>query len=462
MVFSSPVFLYIFFPFVWLIHSVIPQKLKNGFLMLASLCFYFYGEGFFLTLMIFTISVTFFSALMIIKHRKTAFTTAFSAILINLGILAVFKYANFFISQINHVTAPFDVTIPETGLHLPVGISFFTFQAVSCIVDIYRNPKAEKPGFIDTALYISFFPQLIAGPILRYNNFIPQLKNRMVHYMSFNYGLKRFVYGLAKKVLIANTLAVPVDKIFMADPGSLDVITAWTGAFLFTLQIYFDFSGYSDMAIGLGRMFGIKIPENFNYPLISRSVTEFWRRWHISLSTWFRDYLYIPMGGSRKGVFRMYSALWTVFFVCGLWHGASWNFILFGLFHGLVMIIEKAGRLRGWNIPGFMKRPATFLAVMLIFVVFRSDSLSHFMFFIRAMFNPSGFNLPTFAIDIKMLVTAAAGALLIFPLYRIYEKKSGSSLYAKYFETVFLAVLFALSISHSSMMFADPFIYFRF
>lgn len=462
MVFSSPVFLYIFFPFVWLIHSVIPQKTKNGFLMLASIAFYFYGEGLFLSLMILTITVTFFAAQLITKHRKKAFWTAFVAIVINLGILAVFKYANFFTVQINYLIAGFSVRIPEIRLHLPVGISFFTFQAVSCIVDTYRNPDAQKPRFIDTALYISFFPQLIAGPILRYNNFIPQLKNRMVHYLSFLYGLKRFIYGLAKKVLIANTLAVPVDKIFMADPGSLDVLTAWTGAVFFTLQIYFDFSGYSDMAIGLSRMFGIKIPENFNYPLISRSVTEFWRRWHISLSTWFRDYLYIPMGGNRKGVFRMYSGLWTVFFVCGLWHGASWNFVLFGLFHGSVIILEKAGKSLGLALPGFMKRPVTFFIVMLIFVVFRTDSFSHFVSFAGAMFSPSEFNLPEYVTDIKMLGALSAGVMFMFPVYTVFEKKFGKNLYADCTETVFLLVLFALSISHSSMMFADPFIYFRF
>jgi len=462
MVFSSPVFLYIFFPLVWLVHSVIPQKTKNGFLMLASICFYFYGEGFFLVLMIFTISVTFFASLLITKHPKTAFWTAFAGIVINLSVLAVFKYANFFTVQINHLISGFSIRIPEVRLHLPVGISFFTFQAVSCIVDIYRNPDAGKPRFIDTALYISFFPQLIAGPILRYNNFIPQLKNRMVHYRSLLYGIKRFIYGLAKKVLIANTLAVPVDKIFIAGPGSLDVLTAWTGAFLFTLQIYFDFSGYSDMAIGLGRMFGLKIPENFNYPLISRSITEFWRRWHISLSTWFRDYLYIPMGGNRKGVFRMYLALWTVFFVCGLWHGASWNFVLFGLFHGSAMILEKGGRSIGLALPGFMKRPVTFFVVMLIFVVFRSDSFSHFLSFAEAMFNPSGFNFPLYVTEMRTMAAWTAGMLFMFPLYRIFEKKLRKNSYANYFETVFLAVIFALSISHSSMMFADPFIYFRF
>ncbi|MGI6395127.1 MAG: MBOAT family O-acyltransferase [bacterium] len=462
MVFSSPVFLFIFFPLVWIIHAATPQKLKNCFLLIASLGFYFYGEGVFFLLMILTILTTYTASLVIVKRREKAFLFAFLSIFANLFILIVFKYGSFFASQLNLVTTVLGYSIPEVNLHLPAGISFFTFQAVSCIVDIYRNPDAEKPKFVSTALYISFFPQLIAGPILRYNNFVPQLKNRMVHYQSFIYGSKRFVYGLAKKILIANTLAVPVDKIFEMSPGILSATTAWTGAFLFTLQIYFDFSGYSDMAIGLGRMLGLKIPENFNYPLISKSITEFWRRWHISLSTWFRDYLYIPMGGNRKGKLRMYVALWVVFFVCGLWHGASWNFVIFGLAHGTVIVFEKTAIYKKISAPHAIKVLFSFVVVLFLFVVFRSSSLTHTIMFFKAMFGGFSPVAPVIPIDFKTVAATLTGILFIFPVYKLFEKRLLYFNFAKFGELFFLLFLFALAVSDSSMIFADPFIYFRF
>jgi len=463
MVFSSPVFLYIFFPFVWLVHSVVPQKLKNGFLLFSSIAFYFYGEGYFASLMLLTIAVTYGAGCIISTRREWAFKTAFFAITLNLGILAVFKYANFFTTQINHIFQNYGLSIPVTSFHLPVGISFFTFQAVSCIVDVYRKPVKEKPSFIDTALYISFFPQLIAGPILRYNNFVPQLKNRMVHYRSFLYGLKRFIYGLAKKVLIANTLAATVDSIFALDFAQINASLCWTAGFLFVIQVYFDFSGYSDMAIGLGRMFGLKIPENFNYPLISRSVTEFWRRWHISLSTWFKDYLYIPMGGNRYGQIRTYFNLWTVFVVCGLWHGAAWNFVVFGILHGCIMVIEKFFFRFRFKMPAAISFTATFLFILLSFVVFRSTGFDQSYAFFEAMFLIKSSVVPVSDfIDSKVLISLAAGTVFIFPVYRYFEKIMKRTVIALYAEILLLAFLFALSISHSSMMFADPFIYFRF
>lgn len=463
MVFSSPVFLFIFFPVVWFIHSFLPHKAKNGFLLFASLLFYFYGEGWFLFLMLFTIAVTYVAALVITVRPKFAFSTAFWAIVLNLGILVVFKYAGFFSSQINALVSSVGLSFPLFDIHLPVGISFFTFQAVSCIVDVYRNPSKEKPSLINTALYISFFPQLIAGPILRYNNFIPQLKNRMVHYSSFAYGLKRFVYGLSKKILIANTLAVAVDKIFLLEPASMGALLGWTGAFLFTLQIYFDFSGYSDMAIGLGRMFGLKIPENFNYPFISRSVTEFWRRWHISLSTWFRDYLYIPMGGSRKGTARTFFNLWTVFFICGLWHGAAWNFVIFGLLHGTLMVIERLFSNKNPGFPSIMRYGYTFLSVMIIFIVFRTPEISQFPEFLKAMFLFRESGIPfSSVIDIETIYALSAGVIFMFPVSRIFQDFMKKHRFAVYLESVVVLILFAMSISNNSMIFANPFIYFRF
>ena len=295
MVFSSPVFLFVFLPFVWFVHALLPEKARRSFLLLASLGFYIYGEGVFVLLMLTTILTAHCSVLLMRKFKRHSSKIALIGSLLAIILLLIFKYANFFTAQIAPLLARFSINITPTQFHLPLGISFFTFQAVSCIIDFYRNPGKQSFSFVDTALYISFFPQLVAGPIVRYDSFIPQLKYRAVHCNAFFYGVKRFVYGFAKKVLISNTISPLVDKIYSMDSSSIGISVAWAAPFLFGIQLYFDFSGYSDMAIGLARMFGIRIPENFRYPFAATSMTNLWRRWHISLSTWFRDYLYIPL-----------------------------------------------------------------------------------------------------------------------------------------------------------------------
>ena len=318
MVFSSPIFLFIFLPFVWILHAMLPERFRKAFLLFASLMFYIYGEGMFVMLMLATILTAHFTIVLLYKVKSSRKTIAVLGSALSLAFLLVFKHMNFFTTQLSNLFALFSsIKITPTNFHLPLGVSFFTFQAVSCIIDFYRNPEEKEPKFIDTALYIAFFPQLVAGPIVRYDNFIPQLKYRAVHYAAFLYGLKRFAYGFAKKVLISNNLSPVVEKIYSMDTSTMGIDVAWAATFVFMVELYFDFSGYSDMAIGLARMFGIKIPENFTYPFTATSIGNMWRKWHISLSTWFRDYIYIPLGGSRKGEFRAIVNIWISFLACG-------------------------------------------------------------------------------------------------------------------------------------------------
>jgi len=466
-VFSSPVFLFLFLPVVWLFHLIIPEKQRSLYLLAVSLLFYFYGEGIFVLLMLATITVTYITATILTAENNFRKTAAFLGITINMSSLLIFKYTDFIIGTFNDY---FGADYSKTGTHLPLGISFFTFQAVSCIVDVYRKRNKKRPTFTEVALYISFFPQLIAGPIVRYNSFIPQLPERKITLTAFLWGARRFVYGLAKKILIANTLAVSVDRIFILEQKDLSTAAAWFGIFLFSLQLYFDFSGYSDMAIGLARMFGIKIPENFNYPYISKSIMEFWRRWHISLSTWFRDYLYIPLGGNKGSVFKTYFNLWIVFFLCGLWHGSSWNYVAFGVTHGFIMMLEKFhSSISSKRFPSIIAIPKTLIILSTSFIIFRTSSYEHFIYYFRAMYSiTAGTSQPALFIDFYIVSAAITGFLFIFPANPYFLKKirGSENIYLqnifKYGEAALLPILFVLSVAHNSMISADPFIYFRF
>ncbi|MBR6422679.1 MBOAT family protein [bacterium] len=464
MVFSSPIFLFVFLPFVWFVHAVLPERFRKVFLLFASLVFYMYGEGFFVVLMLTTITIAYCSIKLIQAHEKykTFFASlgTVSAVLI----LLIFKYANFFTAELSPVLARFGVTLLPTKFHLPLGVSFFTFQAVSCIIDFYRKHEERKVSFIDTALYISFFPQLVAGPIVRYDNFIPQLKYRSVHYAAFLYGLKRFIYGLAKKVLISNAVAPVVDKIFSMESSSMGTSVAWLSALLFGIQLYFDFSGYSDMAIGLARMFGVRIPENFLYPFVATSMGNMWHRWHISLSTWFRDYLYIPLGGNRKGEFRTIVNIWIVFLVCGLWHGAVWHFVLFGAISAFFLTIERIFKK---NCSYRSKVLAHLYMMVLVFPAFflsvRANSVPQFFEILREMYVPASSSVEILRLfDMKSVFALAAGLVFGFPVYGLVTAKFGSSKVFKCLEAVFLIVLFAAALSSNTMVFSDPFIYFRF
>ena len=464
MVFSSPIFLFVFLPFVWFVHAVLPERFRKVFLLFASLVFYMYGEGFFVVLMLTTITIAYISIKLIQAHEKYKTFFASLGTVSAISILLIFKYANFFTAELSPVLAGFGVTLIPTKFHLPLGVSFFTFQAVSCIIDFYRRHEERELSFIDTALYISFFPQLVAGPIVRYDNFIPQLKYRAVHYAAFLYGLKRFVYGLAKKVLISNTVAPVVDKIFSMESSSMGTSVAWLAALLFGIQLYFDFSGYSDMAIGLARMFGVRIPENFLYPFVATSMGNMWRRWHISLSTWFRDYLYIPLGGNRKGEIRTIINVWIVFLVCGLWHGAVWHFVLFGAINAFFLTIERIFKKH----CSYRSKVLAHLYMLLVafpafFLSVRANSVPQFFEIVREMYVPAASSVDFSRLfDAKSLAALAAGLVFGFPVYGLITAKFGSSKVFKCLEAVFLIVLFAAALSSNTMVFSDPFIYFRF
>lgn len=372
MVFSSMVFLWIFLPVTLLGNYVLPKKLSNVFLLVCSLLFYAWGEPVYIFLMLASVILNWGLGLLLENSRYKKSILVIDVI-VNLVILGYFKYANLLIDTINRIVR-FELIEP-CSIALPIGISFFTFQAMSYIIDLYRGEYKAQKNVLNLALYISFFPQLIAGPIVKYKDVNEQIDSRRITLEKTAEGIRRFIYGLGKKVLISNTLGFVVDNIYAIEMTELSTVLCWTSAFLYTFQIYYDFSGYSDMAIGLGKMFGFDFAENFNYPYMSKSIREFWNRWHISLSTWFKEYLYIPLGGNRKGTVITYRNLLIVFFMTGLWHGASYNFVFWGLYHGFFSIIERI-----W-IGDWLKRHKvtayiyTFFVVNLGWVFFRIESI---------------------------------------------------------------------------------------
>ena len=347
MVFSSPIFIFLFLPItltIYLLSRLVWKRASNFILLCASLLFYAWGEPKYVLIMIFSIVMNYIFGLLIdfLSDKKSKKIALSGAIALNLLLLIAFKYANFIVDNLNYVLSLINApTLNIEQVHLPIGISFFTFQAMSYVIDVYRKETPVQKSLVNIALYISLFPQLIAGPIVRYHDIAKQIYKRIVSLPGFSLGVERFIIGLGKKVLIANVMASVTDQIFVLPNEQLTFSLSWLGIISYALQIYFDFSGYSDMAIGLGHMFGFSFLENFNYPYISKSIKEFWRRWHISLSTWFRDYLYIPLGGNRKGKTRTYFNLMATMVLGGLWHGASWRFVLWGTVHGLALAIEK-------------------------------------------------------------------------------------------------------------------------
>ena len=398
MVFSSLTFLCVFLTVIFLIYTVVPSlKFRNGLLIFASLAFYAYGEPLYVLLMIFSSVLNYFSArLMHNKGGRRNKTVLIAAVILNLGILAVFKYTGFIVTSFNSVTG---LGIPVPEIVLPIGISFFTFQALSYVIDVYRGNVDVQKNYFKVLLYIVLFPQLIAGPIVKYRDVSEQINDRKQSVEKIAFGLRRFIFGLSKKVFIANTMGQTADIIFASDFGSLSVVTAWLGAFAYLFQIYYDFSGYSDMAIGLGMMFGFDFKENFNYPYSSLSIQDFWRRWHISLSTWFKEYLYIPLGGNRKGRARTSLNKMIVFFCTGLWHGASWTFVLWGLYHGLFLMLEQFVPFVK-RIPKALAWVYSILVVTVGFVMFRADTVGQGFAFIGRMFG--GFNISASSVSLAL------------------------------------------------------------
>jgi alginate O-acetyltransferase complex protein AlgI len=484
--FCASVFLFLYLPFLLGLHFIVPRKFRNLVLLTASLFFYIWGEKLFVLIMLASITVNYCVGLWLdrVQGRRAAHLAIAVAVVVNLGLLATFKYANFLVDNLNLLLTQLHLPLIELGkVHLPAGISFFTFHSLSYVIDVYRREVPALKNPVNFALYISFFPQSIAGPIVRYNDVASQLIKRVINLEIFAEGVRRFILGLAKKMIVANTLAAPADAIFGLPTSELTMGLSWLGIVCYTLVIYFDFSGYSDMAIGLAKMFGFQFRENFNYPYIAASITEFWRRWHISLSTWYRDYLYIPLGGNRGGMARTYFNLVTVFFLCGLWHGASWTFILWGLFHGAFLVVERMGlgKLleRAWT-P--LRHAYTLLVVMVGWVFFKASTLPHALGFLGAMaglgeglgirYNPAIY-LNTLVIAV--LIAGMVGSMPVLPwlaragetLTTAVASRSRLAYYIVEPVLAFAPVLaLALLLLISAMFLAggtyNPFIYYRF
>ena len=467
MLFSSSVFLFLFLPVVLLVYYLPLRRWRQGqnvFLLLASLGFYAWGEPWFVLVMLGSILANYGFGLWVDACKRAGRTCApplVTALAVNLGILFVFKYLTFTLGILNRLGAAF--VIP--GIELPIGISFFTFQALSYVLDVHRDRGEVQRSPLKVGLYISFFPQLIAGPIVKYETVAQQIDHRKEIWADFSAGCSRFIVGLGKKVLLSNQLAVVADRAFGQGDG-LSASFAWLGALCYTLQIYYDFSGYSDMAIGLGKMFGFHFLENFNYPYISRSITEFWRRWHISLSTWFRDYVYFPLGGSRvDSRAKHIRNLFVVWLLTGIWHGANWTFLAWGLFYFVLLVLEKYGRLgRGWPAP--LQGLYTFLMVNFAWVLFRADSLGAAGRYLGAMLGlgAAGWD-SLFLLYLRenVLVLLAASAFSV-PAGRWLRKKTTArpSLLLDVGYAVLMLLLFAAAASFLIKGTYNPFIYFNF
>ena len=467
MLFSSSVFIFIFLPLVLFLYYISGKKIRNYILLLASLIFYAWGGVNYLKLLMVSILINYIFGLLIDKTVDRSHLRKFILILgiiLNLALLFYYKYYDFFIENINNIL---NMNLELKRIVLPIGISFFTFQGMSYIIDIYRNDGKVNKNIFSVALYISFFPQLVAGPIIKYKIIDEQIRVRKESIDYFSYGINRFVIGLGKKIIISDMLGAISDNIFLlANSSGIDMITAWIGAICYTLQIYFDFSGYSDMAIGLGHLFGFKFPENFNYPYISRSITEFWRRWHISLSTWFKEYLYIPLGGNRRG--NVYFNLFVVFLVTGLWHGASWNFVIWGLWHGMFMIIERVIRNENWykKIPSFIKIFITLFIVIIGWVLFKATTLEEGLKYLSIMFGLSNFSNITFEytyfISRKFIVLIIIGIMASTPIFKkIFNRYRGIKVF-ELIKTLLIILLFIISIIFMVNSTYSPFIYFQF
>ncbi len=469
MVFSSIIFLFFFLPLSLFFYFSFGPRFRNTILLGASVVFYAWGEGLFVLILFLSIGINWAAGLIIHRFRQTpwAGVALYLGLSINVLLLVIFKYSEFIVGTINSVTAGFLLEpITMDPVHLPIGISFFTFQAITYIVDIFRGQAPVQHSPLNVGLYISLFPQLIAGPIVRYNSFAAYIKTRVVSLENFAEGIERFIVGLGKKVLIANNLAVVSDRVFGLDFTVMPPSVAWTGILCYTLQIYFDFSGYSDMAIGLGKMFGFSFPENFNYPYMARSVRQFWRRWHMTLSSWFRDYLYIPLGGSRKGAVRTCFNLYLVFFLCGLWHGASWSFVVWGLWHGLFISLERFSvfnRLEKLGKP--FGHCYLLLVVMTGWVFFRCETLKGALLYLKAMmgfYMDAGIPGLYFYHDYLFIASLAAAVMFSIPLGSPWPKAENRTVFLATTRRVFVSAVLLLSVSCLAAGSYNPFIYFRF
>lgn len=458
------VFLCVFLPAAFCLHLLLPgMRAKNFLLVVASLVFYAYGEPIYVILLVASSAGNYILARLTGECPKIRKLTMTLAVVINLGLLVIFKYSGFLVDTFNSVTG---AGIPVPQVRMPIGISFFTFQALSYVIDVYRGDASVQKNFGKVLLYISFFPQLIAGPIVKYHDVEAEINNRKQTPEEIGKGIRRFIAGLSKKVLIANTMGLVADNLFGAAATGITGPGAWLGAVSYMLQIYFDFSGYSDMALGLGMMFGFHFHENFDYPYISASIREFWRRWHMSLSGWFKEYLYIPLGGNRRGKFRTVVNKMIVFVCTGIWHGASFNFLFWGIYHGFFLMLEEyipfIGK-KGGKLKSFFQHVYALLVVCVGFVFFRADTMKQGCFWIREMFTDFGWKASAMSLTLQQLtpvylVTLAAALVAAVPVNSMLKKYK----WYEGFTYVLSLAGFALCILSLAGGTYNPFIYFRF
>lgn len=467
MLFSSISFLYYFLPITIIVYFISKNKYKNIVLLLASLFFYFYGEPVYTLLMIFSAFSGYIHGILIDKYKNTKYSKIFliSSLFISLGTLTIFKYGDFIISNINFISS---TNIKLLRLALPIGISFYTFQILSYVVDVYKNEVKVSKNFVDFATYVCLFPQLIAGPIVRYKTIQEELSNRTHSFDKFAYGVNRFIIGLTKKVVIANNLGMLVN--ILTNNIEKSILSYWIVAIAFPLQIYYDFSGYSDMAIGLGRMFGFNFLENFNYPYIAKSITEFWRRWHISLSSFFRDYVYIPLGGNRVSKSRWIFNIFFVWCLTGLWHGDSWNFVLWGIYFAVLLVIEKLFLIdKVEKLPSLLQHIYAKFFIIISFVIFNNENIKDMLDNLYNMFNFTGlplyneissYYLRSYAVILLISIIGSTPLLknIIEKIRKNYKGEMIISIINPIFNIILLIVVTSYLIDGSF----NPFLYFRF
>ncbi len=463
MLFTSITFLYYFLPLVLIFYFITPKKYRNIILLISSIIFYAYGEPKYVFLMLLEIIISYYGAILIDKYPRYKETILAIFITIHLGLLCIFKYTNFLISNINNI---FNSNISPLNIIMPIGISFYTFQIISYLVDVYRKKVPPQKNILTLATYISLFPQLIAGPIVRYKDINEELKNRTITLKDTSYGFRRFIIGLAKKVIIANSLGELFNILNNNVPISL--ASTWLKSLSYMLQIYFDFSAYSDMAIGLGCIFGFHFLENFNYPYISKSITEFWRRWHISLGSWFKDYLYIPLGGSRRGPLILIRNILIVWFLTGLWHGASWTFIIWGLYFGLILLIEKLFLKKYFSkVPAIFKHIYVLFIVLISFIIFNSTTIDEAITTIKNLFISNSLINSGTIYYLKsylplILISLIGATPLIKNIYTKLSKNKTLNKILNILEPIYLIILLIIVTAYLIDSTYNPFLYFRF
>ncbi|WP_343288384.1 MBOAT family O-acyltransferase [Turicibacter bilis] len=466
MLFSSTVFIFYFLPITLLIYFMVPKKLRNYVLLISSLVFYAWGGLLYFPLLIISIILNYICGLKIGKYENKPIKkkrVLITSIILNVLFLGIFKYTNFIVDNLN---ALFNTSIFIVRIPLPIGISFYTFQAMSYVIDVYRGEGKVQKNIFNLALYISMFPQLVAGPIVRYQTIDEQIINRKHSFEKFNDGLNRFIVGLFKKIIISNTVGELSTIVYGMTENTMSVSIAWLGAISYMLQIYFDFSGYSDMAIGLGKIFGFDFLENFNYPYISKSVSEFWRRWHISLGSWFRDYIYIPLGGNRVSSLKIYRNLLVVWLVTGIWHGASWNFVIWGLYFGMFIMLERMFLQKLLNrIPTIMQHIYLLLIVLVGWVIFSQSDLSSTINYLEVMFGlteapfMNGYTIFYFK---EYFVALLIACICSMPILKVLRKNDNFNRVTIILKPVVICVMFFIVIIYMVNSTFNPFIYFNF